>query len=120
MAIYAKSKAYSQSTPLAATFVPASNDGALTEQATQMHSTVPPKPQVGHRGTTVSLAIDLDDPTKVNDGAPADVGQSAGESLRREPIRRDSLKRREALLKGKEGSRRRTRWMNGSYHVLNT
>ncbi|TKA50820.1 hypothetical protein B0A49_12736, partial [Cryomyces minteri] len=31
---------------------------------------------------------------------------------RREPIRRDSLKRREALLKGKEGSRRRQRWEN--------
>jgi hypothetical protein len=32
---------------------------------------------------------------------------------RGEPIRRDSLKRREALLKGKEGSRRRQRWENG-------
>ncbi|MCJ1264161.1 hypothetical protein MMC22_004032 [Lobaria immixta] len=31
---------------------------------------------------------------------------------RREPLRRDSLKRREALLKGKEGSRRRQRWEN--------
>lgn len=34
---------------------------------------------------------------------------------RREPLRRDSLKRREALLKGKEGSRRRQRWENGPY-----
>lgn len=33
---------------------------------------------------------------------------------RREPLRRDSLKRREALLKGKQGSRRRQRWENGS------
>ncbi|KAI7250456.1 hypothetical protein KC335_g17062, partial [Hortaea werneckii] len=31
---------------------------------------------------------------------------------RREPIRRDSQKRREALLKGKEGSRQRRRWEN--------
>lgn len=31
---------------------------------------------------------------------------------KREPIRRDSVKRREALLKGKEGSRRRHRWEN--------
>ena len=31
---------------------------------------------------------------------------------RREPIRRDSLKRREALIKGKEGSRRRQRYEN--------
>ncbi|KAH0544296.1 hypothetical protein FGG08_001559 [Glutinoglossum americanum] len=35
----------------------------------------------------------------------------------REPLRRDSLKRREALLKGKEGSRRRRRWEND--HLLN-
>ena len=33
---------------------------------------------------------------------------------RREPLRRDSLKRREALLMGKEGSRRRQRWENGT------
>lgn len=32
---------------------------------------------------------------------------------RKDPIRRDSLKRRDALLKGKEGSRRRQRWENG-------
>ncbi|KXL49738.1 hypothetical protein M433DRAFT_143746 [Acidomyces richmondensis BFW] len=31
---------------------------------------------------------------------------------RREPVRRDSQKRREALMKGKEGSRRRQRWEN--------
>ena len=31
---------------------------------------------------------------------------------RQAPVRRDSLKRREALLKGKEGSRRRQRWEN--------
>lgn len=35
---------------------------------------------------------------------------------RREPLRRDSLKRREALLKGKDGSRRRQRWENGMHH----
>ncbi|KAL1953122.1 hypothetical protein VTO42DRAFT_3581 [Malbranchea cinnamomea] len=31
---------------------------------------------------------------------------------RREPIRRDSLRRREEVLKGREGSRRRQRWEN--------
>lgn len=31
-----------------------------------------------------------------------------------EPRRRDSMKRREALLKGKEGSRRRQKWENGT------
>lgn len=33
---------------------------------------------------------------------------------RRPPSRRDSMKRREALLKGKEGSRQRRRWENGT------
>ena len=32
---------------------------------------------------------------------------------RRTIVRRDSLERREALLKGKEGSRQRRRWENG-------
>lgn len=36
---------------------------------------------------------------------------------RQEPVRRDSQRRREALLKGKEGSRRRQRWEND--HLLN-
>lgn len=35
------------------------------------------------------------------------------EAVKRPPSRRDSLRRREALLKGKEGSRRRQRWENG-------
>lgn len=35
---------------------------------------------------------------------------------RREPVRPDNLKRREELLKGKEGSRRRQRWENGMCH----
>ena len=39
---------------------------------------------------------------------------------RREPLHRDSMKRREALLKGKEGSRRRQRWENGSYLIPQT
>ena len=34
---------------------------------------------------------------------------------RRPPSRRDSMKRREALIKGKEGSRQRRRWENGNY-----
>ncbi|KAL4902832.1 hypothetical protein BDW74DRAFT_58358 [Aspergillus multicolor] len=72
------------------------------------------------RGTTVSLSIPLDDPVP---DAPRikTVGQSTAEKVqkpptvsfrRREPLRRDSLKRREALLKGKDGSRRRQRWEN--------
>lgn len=74
------------------------------------------------RGTTVSLSIPLDDEPLVIPSSQAKVvGNSSSETRpvpsvsfrRREPLRRDSLKRREALLKGKDGSRRRQRWENG-------
>lgn len=77
------------------------------------------------RGTSVSLSIPLDDHFPATDASPNPrvriVDQNPEESRkvpaitfrRREPLRRDSLKRREALLKGKDGSRRRQRWENG-------
>ncbi|PYH97442.1 hypothetical protein BO71DRAFT_396133 [Aspergillus ellipticus CBS 707.79] len=79
--------------------------------------------RTGLRGATVSLSIPLDDPAPAAEGASVSklklLGQPAKETKvtsvsfrRREPIRRDSLKRREALLKGKDGSRRRQRWEN--------
>ncbi|PWY64083.1 hypothetical protein BO70DRAFT_347287 [Aspergillus heteromorphus CBS 117.55] len=77
----------------------------------------------GLRGATVSLSIPLDGPAPTAEGAAASkpklLGQPAKETKvasvsfrRREPLRRDSLKSREALLKGKDGSRRRQRWEN--------
>lgn len=54
-------------------------------------------------GTGVTLSIPLDAPRE-------DVPKPA---LRHKLLHRDSQKRREALLKGKEGSRRRQRWENG-------
>ena len=85
------------------------------------------------RGTGVTLNIPLDtEHQHVNrSGAAQDTGEGVSlskdvgaegiqriSSLRRrssgELSRRDSLKRREALLKGKEGSRRRQRWENGT------
>lgn len=79
----------------------------------------------GIRGTSTALSIPLDGPipasvkpvshvkivSKSTDETTAAVSSST--YRRREPLRRDSLKRREALLKGKEGSRRRQRWENG-------
>lgn len=64
------------------------------------------------RRATVTIDIPLDD-----DAAQEEVPRRRPEAVhtvykRREPIRRDSLKRREALLKGKEGSRQRRRWEN--------
>lgn len=74
------------------------------------------------RGATMGLSIPLDDqppatpsprvkvigPTSTSEIRPPTVS-----FRRREPLRRDSLRRREALLKGKDGSRRRQRWENG-------
>jgi hypothetical protein len=57
------------------------------------------------RGTGVTLSIPLE---RDDAGTAKPVYKP-----RKEPLRRDSLKRREALLKGKEGSRRRQRWENG-------
>ncbi|EED18304.1 conserved hypothetical protein [Talaromyces stipitatus ATCC 10500] len=74
------------------------------------------------RGTANALSIPLDGPITatnkpstprvkiISKAADDTIGTSA--YRRREPIRRDSLRRREALLKGKEGSRRRQRWEN--------
>jgi CHASE1-domain containing sensor protein len=47
--------------------------------------------------------------------APHENRQARTNYPRNEPMRPDSLKRREALLKGKEGSRQRRRWENGRY-----
>ena len=74
----------------------------------------------GARGTSVTLDIPLDTRHDKQEGPEEDTTLSAGAALRagyvrrREPLRRDSMKRREALLKGKEGSRRRQKWENGA------
>lgn len=72
------------------------------------------------RGATTGLSIPLDDePTpspRVKVIGPTSTSETRPPAVsfrRREPLRRDSLKRREALLKGKDGSRRRQRWENG-------
>lgn len=89
---------------------------AWTEQATAAISSMTISTPGNAQGTTVSLQIPLDDHAEAHPAPAATVakeGGSAGYYKRKEPLRRDSLKRREALLKGKEGSRRRQRWENG-------
>ncbi|KAF4631182.1 hypothetical protein G7Y89_g6950 [Cudoniella acicularis] len=90
---------------------------APPEQAVPITSTATANSNVEGANTTataiatparVNLSIPLDN-TKVQDGVK---GRKAGEALNR----RDSLKRRDALLRGKEGSRRRQRWEND--HLL--
>lgn len=76
------------------------------------------------RGTGTPLAINIDEQksTATKRAAVAFAGGEAkdvNETPRRPPSRRDSLKRREALLKGKEGSRQRRRWENGQLHPSN-
>ena len=69
------------------------------------------------RGTAAPLAIPLDERAKASNRPAAD-GDDDAEALptlpHRKLLRRDSLDRRNALLKGKEGSRRRQRWENGA------
>ncbi|KAI9800881.1 MAG: hypothetical protein M1825_003664 [Sarcosagium campestre] len=70
------------------------------------------QPNAAVLGGPIPLSIPLDElpppPRASEPGAQA----SAPHTRRKEPLRRDSQKRREALLKGKEGSRRRQRWEN--------
>ncbi|KAH6856075.1 R3H-associated N-terminal domain-containing protein [Chaetomium sp. MPI-CAGE-AT-0009] len=85
------------------------------------------------RGTGNALSIPLDeahqhaDPREVRDAAgmklrnvafdgPGDAYGAAITPPRRPPSRRDSMRRRDALVKGKEGSRQRRRWEND--HLL--
>jgi hypothetical protein len=86
---------------------------AWTEQATAaMGSIAISTPTAAVTGTSVLFDIPLDEHSAP--ARPATTAQVHTVYKRTEPVRRDSLKRREALLKGKEGSRRRQRWENGT------
>lgn len=77
------------------------------------------------RGTGTPLAIPIDDhdsPTRTKTVrlATATAATPGLETPRRPPSRRDSQRKREAVLKGKEGSRQRRRWENDRLmHVPN-
>ena len=81
-------------------------------------TTISSSPAAPVRGTSVTIQIPLDESAGTKDvEAEPSYPVYKREAVhtvhkRREPIRRDSLKRREALIKGKEGSRRRQRWEN--------
>lgn len=65
-------------------------------------------------GTGTPLAIPIDDATPSSKPARATFKPSAQGTVRRPPpLQRDSMKRREALLRGNQGSRQRRRWENG-------
>ncbi|KAK0391350.1 hypothetical protein NLU13_0851 [Sarocladium strictum] len=84
------------------------------------------------RGTRSPLSINIDEQRerkkKVEDGrervariyVEEEEEEGRGEPIRRPPSRRDSQRKREMLLKGKEGSRQRRRWENDRLmHVPN-
>jgi len=90
---------------------------AWTEQATAaMGSVAISAPGAVLGATAVTLAIPLDDDALASGGPVQPVGATAAKEgglyKRKAPLRRDSMNRREALLKGKEGSRQRRRWEN--------
>jgi R3H-associated N-terminal domain len=90
---------------------------AWTEQVTETLRSVDLSAAAVRRspgGTSVALSVALD--ARRESEAIRDHGTRHGHPTDRgsEPVRRDSLKRREALLKGKEGSRQRRRWENGT------
>ncbi|OLN97533.1 hypothetical protein CCHL11_00935 [Colletotrichum chlorophyti] len=66
------------------------------------------------RGTGTPLAINLDEQVKktATVAIAADAPATQQTPIRRPLSRRDSQKKREALLKGNEGSRQRRRWEN--------
>ncbi|POR35576.1 Uncharacterized protein TPAR_04197, partial [Tolypocladium paradoxum] len=70
------------------------------------------------RGTGTPLAIPIDGHTAAAAKPAARTvafnEAATPETPRRPPSRRDSQARREALLKGNEGSRQRRRWENGT------
>lgn len=81
-------------------------------QAASISTPTPPRPRAN-----VTIEIPLDDDALAAANAMTTAQPRSKQEVhtvykRQAPVRRDSLKRREALLKGKEGSRRRQRWEN--------
>ncbi|KAJ6180393.1 hypothetical protein N7519_010854 [Penicillium mononematosum] len=88
-------------------------DMTLSDSAPAERTPSTPTPtRSGLRGATVSLSIPLDDEAIPSQRVKAESRPPTVNFRRREPLRRDGLKTREALLKGKDGSRRRQRWEN--------
>jgi hypothetical protein len=91
------------------------NIEAWTEQATASLSELVISAPGELPGATVQLEIPLDEHPVVP-AATAAKGAGANYYVRKEPLRRDSMKGRERMIKGNEGSRRRQRWENGMRH----
>ncbi len=103
------------------------NVAAWTEQAIDALQSVNLSAEAAQRAprrTSVTITVPLDERHESGprgaDGSHNYGSRQAHTTYgRSEPVPRDSLKRREALLKGKEGSRQRRRWENGSLVYMN-
>ena len=89
------------------------NIATWTEHTAQPLPSEPVLP-IPIRGINVTLSIPLDESQKRSTAIDdEEVAAPPPRPPKTPPSRRDSLKRREALLNGKEGSRQRRRWENG-------
>jgi hypothetical protein len=104
---------------IAAANVTRVNVDSWTEEAIRAMNDLTVTPASTVRGTSFVLEIPLDEQDKGREAKADGEGITAGEAvragyvLRRKTSNRDSLRHREAVLKGKEGSRQRRRWENG-------
>ena len=119
MAVYPLQSTARRSSVLPAQPTQPINILAWTEQATESLQALSVTSPRATRGTSAPLSISIDEHTPPRpDQSTAHRADSASETHpsapRRPLLRRDSLDRRNVLLKGKEGSRRRQRWENGS------
>lgn len=116
--IMSPSAATSSNIGVAANVQPWTEQVAETPQSSKLSTKSP-------RATSVRLSIPLDPTATVATPKAAlhdnvrprtpTQGHVHTSNGKRTLVRRDSLERREALLKGKEGSRQRRRWENGKF-----
>ncbi|KAJ5144885.1 hypothetical protein N7448_002277 [Penicillium atrosanguineum] len=88
----------------------------LTLSESRLEGTPSRPSRSGLQGASVPISIPLDDEPPVTPSrvkiASAETRPPTVSFRRREPLQLDSSKSREAVLKGKDGSRRRQRWEN--------
>jgi len=87
-----------------------------TLRTVRISSVISSSPRTARASAPLEISLDQVNAVVHSDnGVGAETSATARTTYVRrcEPLRRDSMKSREALLKGKEGSRRRQKWENG-------
>lgn len=101
-----------------------SSHGNTEEITTALESVTikSPAESTSPRGNAVQLSVSLDGEASQSSTSRPHISDHVATSSTIHPVRklvrRDSMERREALLKGKEGSRQRRRWENGITWLL--